>query len=277
MSVSHDELKADAASYALGSLDPEARRTFEAHLAECAECAEEVRALRQVADALALSVPRRTPSAELRTRVLDSFSRLGGKPADRGRVVDTGRPGAVRPASYWLPVAASMLLTIGVGLYAVRLNMRVADLEVRLEQAALQASVAERALADAQRATSDAQSSMAVLVAPDLARIDLAGQSVAPGARARALWSRSSGLVFTASNLPALPAGRVYQVWVVTATAPISAGLLMPDASGRSMVFFMTAPDIAAPVAVAVTAEPAGGVPAPTGDRYLIGTPGPTL
>jgi hypothetical protein len=26
-------------------------------------------------------------------------------------------------------------------------------------------------------------------------------------------------------------------------------------------------------VAVAVTLEPAGGVPAPTGERYLIGTP----
>ena len=28
-------------------------------------------------------------------------------------------------------------------------------------------------------------------------------------------------------------------------------------------------------VAVAVTLEPAGGVPAPTGERYLVGTPAP--
>lgn len=114
---------------------------------------------------------------------------------------------------------------------------------------------------------------MAVLAAPDLARIDLAGQPAAPAASARALWSRTRGMVFTASNLPPLPAGRVYQVWVVAGPAPISAGLLMPDAAGGGTVFFNTPPDIPAPQAIAVTIEPAGGLPAPTGAFYLMGTP----
>jgi hypothetical protein len=35
----------------------------------------------------------------------------------------------------------------------------------------------------------------------------------------------------------------------------------------------MTPPDIAPPVAVAVTLEPSGGVPAPTGEKYLVGMP----
>ena len=118
-----------------------------------------------------------------------------------------------------------------------------------------------------------AQATTAVLAAPDLARIDLQGQQVAPDARARALWSRSRGLVFTAANLPPAPAGKAYQVWVVTAQVPISAGLLTPDPSGAGTQFYMTPADIAPPVAVAVTLEPAGGVPAPTGERYLIGMP----
>jgi anti-sigma-K factor RskA len=80
-------------------------------------------------------------------------------------------------------------------------------------------------------------------------------------------------MVFTSSNLPALPAGRVYQVWVVTAQAPVSAGLLTPDPGGTGLAFFSTPPDIPAPAAVAVTIEPAGGVPAPTGDMYLVGKP----
>ena len=45
---------------------------------------------------------------------------------------------------------------------------------------------------------------MGVLAAPDLVRIDLMGQAVAPQASARALWSRARGMVFTSSNLPAL-------------------------------------------------------------------------
>jgi anti-sigma-K factor RskA len=114
---------------------------------------------------------------------------------------------------------------------------------------------------------------MAVLAAPDLTRIDLAGQPRAPEARGRALWSRNRGMVFTSSDLPAAPSDRVYQVWVVTAKGPVSAGLLAPDASGRTTQMFQTAADIPPPVAVAVTLEPSGGVPAPTGEMYLVGKP----
>ena len=85
------------------------------------------------------------------------------------------------------------------------------------------------------RAASDGARGAAVGArAPDTARVDLAGQPAAPSASARAFWSRSRGLVFTASNLPALPEGRVYQLWVLTGQpAPISAGLLTPDRDGR--------------------------------------------
>jgi anti-sigma-K factor RskA len=53
--------------------------------------------------------------------------------------------------------------------------------------------------------------------------------------------------------------------------APISAGMLKPDASGRVNVMFETPIDLPDPVAMAVTLEPEGGVPSPTGDKYLVG------
>jgi hypothetical protein len=168
-------------------------------------------------------------------------------------------------------------LAVGAAVYAARLQARVGDLEARLEQALTQASSADRAVADSRRVAAELQSAMGVLAAPDLVRIDLAGQPAAPGAGARALWSRARGMVFTASNLPPLPEGRVYQVWVVAGAAPISAGLLTPDPSGGGMSFFSTPPDIPPPSAVAVTLEPSGGLPAPTGAFYLLGTPGPVL
>jgi anti-sigma-K factor RskA len=75
-----------------------------------------------------------------------------------------------------------------------------------------------------------------------------------------------------ASNLPPLPAGRTYQMWVLTAQpAPISAGLLKPDPNGRASAMFETPVDIAQPTAMAVTIEPEGGVPSPTGAMYLVG------
>ena len=241
----HDELKAAAAGYVLGSLEPDERREFEAHLAGCAECASEVDSLRPIAAALATAVPQVTPRAEVRDRILAAAA-AGLK--TRSSVHDRKSPRALR----WLPLAAAIVIAVGAGVYAVSLQRQMGDLQARFEQA---------------------QATTAVLAAPDLARIDLQGQAVAPDARARALWSRSRGLVFTAANLPPAPSGKAYQVWVVTAQAPISAGLLTTDPAGGGTQYYMTAPDIAPPVAVAVTLEPAGGVAAPTGEKYLVGMP----
>jgi anti-sigma-K factor RskA len=238
MNPAHGDVKALAAPYVLGGLEPDEKDAFEAHLATCGECTAEVQSLRRTADALAYAVPQRTPPAELRERVLGSFKKAQAPAA-------VARPVRSEMRSWW-PLAASLILVAAVGAYAVRLQMRVGDL----------------------------QSSVAVLAAPDLVRIDLAGQPTAPGSSGRALWSRARGMVFATSNLPAAPAGKVYQVWVVTAGAPISAGLVVPDPAGGGMTYLYTPPDIPPPTAIAVTLEPAGGVPAPTGQFYLVGMPG---
>lgn len=267
MNGPHADLKAEASAYALGSLDPAERAAFEAHLAVCDECAAEVRSFRRVTLALAAGAARGAPRPELRKHVLESAGEAPSQPS-------TAVSRAIRS---WLPIAATVVIVLGMGVYAARLQARVTILEERLEQALLQASAAETAVADARRVNGELQSAMGVLAAPDLVRIDLAGQAPAPQATARALWSRARGMVFTASNLPPLAAGQVYQVWVVPAAQPpISAGLLTPDPAGAGQTYFNTSPDIPPPAAVAVSIEPAGGVPAPTGAIYLVGKPGAT-
>lgn len=269
MSAPHEE-QALTAAYVLGALEPAERKAFEAHLAGCDACLGEVRSLMRVVDALAVSVPQRTPRPELRARVLNA---IGADSHEPSLAVQPRRSTEGLPS--WLALAGAVVIAVGLGAYAWQLRTRVASLEARLDDMVQRAATAERATADARRAADDAQIAMAVLAAPDLVRIDLAGQPAAARASARALWSRNRGMVFTTSNLPPAPAGRVYQVWVVTAAAPVSAGFVHPDQSGRAAAYFNTPADIAPPLAVAVTLEPAGGVPAPTGERYLVGTPGP--
>ena len=175
----------------------------------------------------------------------------------------------------WLAAtAASVVLAAGLAIYTTQLRGRIGILEGELRDARARATAAEQRAIDAQQAIGATRITVAVLTAPDVARIDLAGQApVAPQASARAFWSRSRGMVFTAANLPALPPGRVYQLWVLTAQpAPISAGLLTPDPQGSVNETFNTPPDIPQPVALAVTIERAGGAPSPTGDKYLVGT-----
>ena len=265
--MGHEELKDLVAAYGLGALDPDDRRLFQSHIATCEECAAAARSLQPVVGSLARAVPGRRPPPDLRARVLAAVVPSGPVVLERPNLFAS--PGAARWA-----LAAMLLLTAGIGVYALQLSARIADLEARLQTAVQQTSAAESAVADASRVAFQSQSAMAVLAAVDLARIDLTGEPPAPAARARALWSRQWGMVFAASALPPLPPGMVYQVWVVTAQAPISAGLVTPDASGGAVTVFDTPPDIPPPVAVAVTLEPAGGVPAPTGARYLMGTVG---
>jgi anti-sigma-K factor RskA len=250
----HDQFIAAAAPYALGALDREEKARFEAHLATCAQCAAEVRSFAPVLTALATAQPAAAPDPDVRRR-LSTRLKTGSRFELRG-----------------LAVAASIAIALVLGGYAVYLRGRVSTLENRLRQTILRADAAEARSADARTIANDAQTTLAILTAKDVARVDLAGQPAAPSAAARAFWSRSRGLVLMASNLPSLAPGRTYQLWVITKEpAPISAGVLAPDANGSVTVRFDTPPDIPAPVAMAVTLEPAGGVRAPTGDKYLVG------
>ena len=178
----------------------------------------------------------------------------------------------------WLPLAASLVLAIGLGVYALQLRGRVETLETRLQDALARAQAGEEQLADARRVSNEAQSQvrmarsqLEVLTAPDVTRVDLAGQSVAPSASARAFLSRSRGLVLSASNLPALAPGRTYQLWFISGNVPRGAGTFEPDAGGSSNVLLPVDPNTPRPQALAVTNEPAGGSAAPTVPIYLQG------
>jgi anti-sigma-K factor RskA len=275
----HHEYADQAAAYALGALTPAERADFEAHLANCALCAAEVRSFAPVIGDLGMTNPAAVPSPAVRDRLLSAI-RTGPRAATlagaraassqrTGEQIETsGTTSRVGPYA----LAASMVLAVALGGYAAQLRGRITTLEARLRDTVLRAETNERLVADARRSALESQRTVLVLAAPDLARIDLAGQPAAPQASARAFWSRSRGLVFTASNLPAPPPGRAYQLWVLTAQpAPISAGMLKLDANGRATEMIDTPQDLPRPVAMAVTLEPEAGVPAPTGDKYLVG------
>jgi anti-sigma-K factor RskA len=57
----------------------------------------------------------------------------------------------------------------------------------------------------------------------------------------------------------------------VAQPAPVSAGLLSPDANGSLTTTLITPPNVPTPTAFAVTIEPEGGVSSPTGAMYLVG------
>jgi anti-sigma-K factor RskA len=272
LSAEHDELRERAAAYALGILSAEERLQYEAHLSACDECAAEVRSLASVVAALAHAAPSADLPVNARSRVLSRVSERSWTPTVPRAVREPRRSRALAP---WLLAAASLVLAAGLAAYSFSQRGRIGALEQTVRDARTRADVAERQAADARSAAraanNDEQAVIVVLAASDLMRVELDGQPVAPRASARAFWSRSQGLVFTASNLPPLPAGRTYQLWIVTAESPIGAGLLKPKTDGGVNVVYSMPTGVTRPVAFAVTVEPEGGVPAPTGDKYLVG------
>jgi anti-sigma-K factor RskA len=256
--LDHDALRELIPLHAIGALSGAERNAVESHLATCAECAEELRAFAPVGMALAQVAPQVDPPASLRAAIL-----AAAQPAKTARTTSSIMP--------WLAAAARLAITVGMGIYMASLQRRIRALEGDLRAALLRVDDGERRVNVAMRAAADAQTPLSVLTAPDVRRIDLAGQAAAPSASARAFWSRSRGLVITAANLPPLPAGRIYQLWFVARPAPVSAGLLTPDAGGSLTTTLPTPADVPNPTALAVTIEPEGGVPSPTGAMYLVG------
>jgi anti-sigma-K factor RskA len=129
---------------------------------------------------------------------------------------------------------------------------------------------AESLRAAAERVTAETANRLGILASADAVSVPLTGQAVSPDASGRVVWSPSRGVVFTANNLPALPAGRVYQLWAVAVPAPVGLALVTPGVAGQADAT-ATVPDGVAPTAFALTIEPAGGSPGPTGAMYLVG------
>lgn len=251
--TTHEQFADLAGAYALGALDAVDLAAFELHLPACPECQQLVADGRLVAAAMPLTLTPVEPPAALRNRIMMSGTAPATAPTN----------------SRWLAIAATLLAVVAGG-YAWSQYRQAAASQAAATLAQAQLSELQAQLSALQDQADVARRALDILSANDVARIDLKGQPAAPSSTGRAYWSPSRGLLFSAVDLPALPQGRVYQLWYVTATAPVSAALVTPDAAGR-YTLITPAPAGVTPTAFAVTIEPAGGLPAPSGAFYLLG------
>jgi anti-sigma-K factor RskA len=248
----HEQFAELAGAYALGALDSEDLAAFEQHWPTCAECQQLVADARLVAGMLPLALTPVEPPAALRNRIMMSAA----------------PPATPSVTTNWLAIAATLLAVVAGGLAWTQYR-QAATSQAAATQSQAQLETMQAQLSALQSQADVARQAVDILAADDVARVELKGQPAAPSSTGRAYWSASRGLLFSAVNLPALPQGRVYQLWYVTATAPVSAALVTPDAAGRFTVI-TPSPAGVTPTAFAVTIEPAGGLPAPSGAFYLL-------
>lgn len=255
-------------AYALGAVDPEERREVEEHLAECAECRADLAHWRRTAEHLAESAPPVAPPPGLRDDLLRRVEAGAGAARPRRRGSTLRRAAALAAAALVLAVLAWSL----VAQSRLRSELGVVEGQLaRLEEELTAADV------DLRRARTELTTATAVLellaTTPAGGEVVLAGLDPAPGGRARVFMDRAAGrAVLVAGNLPELPAGRTYQLWTIAEGTPRSAGVFDARPNGTALVLVEDLP-VAAPAAWpeswAVTVEPAGGVPQPTGPMVL--------
>jgi len=184
-----------------------------------------------------------------------------------------------------LAIAAAAIGVIAFVVLGINLQRSVNDAAARMtaaeRQAQLTTDAANRQIAEA-RAEAEKQISAAretarqaqivgnVLAAPDLTRFNLVPTDQASAAYAQVLWSRSRGLVLSASRLPALPSGMTYQAWFITSGDPVGAGTLVADAEGRATLALDTPANFQRAVTgVIVTTEHTPNQSAPAGETVL--------
>jgi hypothetical protein len=149
------------------------------------------------------------------------------------------------------------------------LQARLADREAEL--ARMRAQLAQLEQATLRKAIDQRDELVPFLRSPHIKVVALHGSEMAKSAGALLLFDPESKKAFLyAFNMPALPAGKIYQLWAIL-DKPISAGIFGTDTGQKSRLVIRRIPEFGHITKFAISLEPAGGRPQPTGDIYLVG------
>jgi len=223
-------------AYALDALEGGAERDrFTRHLSRCASCASEVRGFREVATALAFATAAEPPP-ELRDRVLAAAACTRQVPPE---VKTHARPRRTRA---WVPWLSGVVATASI-VVAVLFGFAQAHTQQELDQA---------------RAVNQA---ISLLLSSPQATL-LSHSTTKGGVATVVLVADRHELAVITNGLPALPAGKVYQLWLIGKTKIVSAGLLPPATAGRTPA--VLASGVVKGDTLGLTVEPAPGSAQPT-------------
>lgn len=294
--MTHAEIQERLALYALDALEADEARVVAEHLRTCDGCAAELAELHDALGELAMTETPVEPSPALRARVLASVQAAPEKSeARRGDVATRGASATRRPriaAAGWLgglaaAAAAAFLLwsdfnlrrereAVTVALEAER--ARAVEIERELVVAKARAETAEKELASAREraefalaALARERATAALVSDPRTTNVALGGAGPAGEARGRIAVNRElRQAVLFCSQMPAAPAGKAYQLWFIADGKPAPGGVFRPQADGTCLFADRIPPEGSAATTFAITLEPETGVPAPTGEIFLV-------
>lgn len=273
--TSDDNITERAALYALGAMSQREANAFEDHLLEgCQVCAEELKQFDMVVGALGLLAPAATPHQEARFRLLERIesessldSTLINKPP-RDRERPSEKKFLMRAGFLQWALAASFAVLALISFEAWRRSgQTISDLQEQL--AAFNGEVESlRSDIDAgSRRVAEMEQINRILVTPGSRVIKLEGEA----SSARIYWDTRNRRWAVTMNMPPAPEGKVYQLWFITESAKVSAGVIESDKAGHGYRVLDIPANMDNLIAAAVTLEPRGGSLQPTMPIYASG------
>lgn len=237
--------------YVAGSLALEVSQDLEAHMQDCPTCKVERAVTEETYGMLPFALQGPPPPESARRALMARLEK-------EAREMEPASPW-----SWWTflrhPAPAYLLLALVVILMSVaglRQKERLVTARAEIERLRSQISLT--------------QAQLALLQGSDTTVLKLTGQAVHPDATGKLFWNKSRNiwLVYMA-HLPPPPPGKIYELWFLTKSAPVRAGLFVSDLNGNGFVQ-VSIPVGVEPIKAGVTLEPEAGVSAPTGALYLL-------
>ena len=250
------------AGYVLGSLSSEEKATFE-RLLKTAN--EEQLALFQDMDAIgaemALLYPETSPSQKIKQQLIEmAWASINARKGANIHYLSRFR----------FAVAASvvfMIVSIALLFQTQNLNQ---DLTNQLALVQEQQSTIKALETEVEQK----EELLTILEARDVDLILMDGLDVNPTGYGKVIWDKDNGqALLQVANIPRVPTAKEYQLWFVVNNQPISAGVFAVNDPTQDNFFKISEFRQAnATGAFAITLEPEGGSPQPTGDMYLLGS-----
>ena len=253
--MSHEPFETLAAIYALGALDGDELTQFQAHLPTCAACQVTLRHAEETLARAVLSAPAQAPPREVRTALIRRITERRGA---RGRAwLRWGAMTAVAAAAAAMFAGAWVAVRYEAELGRMARETAAVKERVARDEAALQEQLAVY------------RGAVDLLRDPATRVVELRGRGTGGSATARMIWNDASGGHLVVSGLAPAPAGQTYELWTIAGGTPRPAGTFGVDPNGRGVHRVPPESARGGVDVFAVTLEPEGGTPAPTGAMVL--------
>ena len=239
------------------ALEPVERESIRRHLNNgCPTCSAALAEAEATLAQIPQSLPMQTPSPQVRDRLMQRVLASKSSQPRAAGAFDASNPWRMLTA-----LAACLLIGFAATYYFVKPNYekQIAARDARIAQLNQQ-SVIDQQMVD-------------MLRAENLQLVSLEKLEPQPKAKGRVIYDRDrSKWHVTVFDMSPPPAGRCYELWFIKPDeSKIAAGTFMVDAKGHATMMVDVPKDIGPIAVAAITDEPMGGVPQPTGKAHLAG------